>query len=117
MTDPKLFLLPCPFCWREARCIEYAGLFVAGCDACSIRTDTWTTSRGAVDAWNKRGPVDHNATGQTMRRFREDSGLSVKELAARVGWSAQYVSDIEHGRRSWTNEKMTRVLEALNKTR
>lgn len=41
-----------------------------------------------------------NNFGATVRTIRESNGISLRELARRLGWSAAYVSDIERGRRS-----------------
>lgn len=38
--------------------------------------------------------------GPTVREIREAAGISLRELARRLGWSAAYVSDIELGRRN-----------------
>lgn len=35
-----------------------------------------------------------------MREIRENAGISLRELARRLGWTPAYVSDIELGRRN-----------------
>ena len=41
---------------------------------------------------------DNAATGQLMREARKRAGLSVREMARRLGQSAPFVSDLELGR-------------------
>ena len=41
--------------------------------------------------------------GQEIRRLRESKGITLRELARRVGVSAPFLSDLEHGRRSTTH--------------
>jgi len=44
--------------------------------------------------------VKTNQFGAAVRTIREGNGITLRELARRLGWSAAYVSDIERGRRS-----------------
>jgi transcriptional regulator with XRE-family HTH domain len=39
--------------------------------------------------------------GQAIREAREKKGISLRELARRLDVSAPYISDVEHGRRSF----------------
>lgn len=41
--------------------------------------------------------------GGSLRRIREDAGLSLRELAARGGLSVPYLSDVELNRRRATD--------------
>jgi transcriptional regulator with XRE-family HTH domain len=45
-------------------------------------------------------PTINKQFGPTVRTIREAAGISLRELARRLGWSAAYVSDIELGRRN-----------------
>jgi len=56
---------------------------------------------------------DDRALGQHMRVRRERTGLSLRDMAKRCGWSAAYVSDLELGRRSWGPKQTKRYTEAL----
>jgi len=48
---------------------------------------------------------------EALRTIRQDSGLSLKKMAKRIGVSAPYLSDIELGRRGCPDY----VVEAYNK--
>ncbi len=50
--------------------------------------------------------VDHEATGKLMRKFRIEKGESLRSVAKRMGVSAPFLSDLELGRRHWTEEKV-----------
>lgn len=45
--------------------------------------------------------VDPVETGREMRALREAAGLSLREMARRMGYSVQYISDLERGQREW----------------
>lgn len=40
--------------------------------------------------------------GACLRALREHRGLSLREMARRLAWSATYLSDVERGRRAVT---------------
>ena len=48
--------------------------------------------------------IDHEATGQVWRERRKELKISLREAARRMGLSASFVSDLELGRRNWTEE-------------
>jgi predicted transcriptional regulator len=50
--------------------------------------------------------IDHAATGAAARKERIALGVSIREMAHRIGWSAAYLSDLEKGRRCWTDRKV-----------
>ena len=50
-----------------------------------------------------------------LRTHRERSGLSLREVARRMKFSAPFVSDVERGRRNCTIEFADAFMEALNK--
>ena len=56
---------------------------------------------------------DNAATGQLMREARKRSGLSVREMARRLGQSAPFVSDLELGRRGWDEERIEQWAKVL----
>lgn len=61
--------------------------------------------------------IDHAETGicnQTLRRMRR---LSLREVARRMGLSAPFVSDLERGRRNWTEDLDERYARALKRKR
>lgn len=57
--------------------------------------------------------IDHIKTGLRLRKLREKSGVSIREVARRLGIDNKYLSDMELGRRNWTEEKVERFLEAI----
>jgi predicted transcriptional regulator len=50
--------------------------------------------------------LDDRAIGQEMRRLREAAKVSLRGIAAKLGFSAAYVSDLELGNRHWTDDKI-----------
>lgn len=42
-----------------------------------------------------------------MRRLRQRWGVSLREMARRLDISAPYLSDLELGKREWTEEKIS----------
>lgn len=56
---------------------------------------------------------DHAATGARLRKRREKAKLSLREVARRMSLSAPYLSDLELGRRAWTEAKAKAFCRAL----
>lgn len=54
--------------------------------------------------------VDDARTGEVVRQERLKAGISLRTLASRVGWSPAYMSDLENGKRKWTQKKVDRVM-------
>jgi transcriptional regulator with XRE-family HTH domain len=50
--------------------------------------------------------------GEAVRFLREQRGLTLRELARRIGVSAPFLSDVEHNRRS--TEKLNELASALD---
>jgi len=48
--------------------------------------------------------IDHVATSALMRQGRLKSQISLREMARRLEYSAPFVSDLELGKRNWTEE-------------
>jgi predicted transcriptional regulator len=57
--------------------------------------------------------TDDKATGARMRAMREGRGLSGREVARRMGFSAAYVCDLELGRRIWSTKVIELYLTAI----
>ena len=53
------------------------------------------------------------AVGARMRKLRERAGLSLRELAARVGVSFTIVGDLERGQRKWSPERVAKFRRVL----
>ena len=54
--------------------------------------------------------------GENVRRLRLAAGLSQEELAERSGFSQQYLSDLERGRRNPTVVSVFELAQALETT-
>lgn len=57
--------------------------------------------------------VDNVSTGILMRAARENGGLSLREMARRLNYSAPFISDLELGRRNWTQEMVDKWASVL----
>lgn len=57
--------------------------------------------------------IDHKKTGERMRAYRTKCGVSLRELAGRMGFSAPYVSDLELGKRLWSEDRASKYIAAL----
>lgn len=55
--------------------------------------------------------------GGQLRREREDSGISLRHLAKRIGISAAYLSDLELGRRTMREAIAQRIDTAIQTER
>ena len=51
--------------------------------------------------------------GETIRTFREEAGLSLRELARKVNVSAPFLSDVELGRRFPKEETLQAIATVL----
>jgi transcriptional regulator with XRE-family HTH domain len=58
--------------------------------------------------------IDNIATGKMARIARENKNHSLRAIAKRLGFSASYLSDLELGRRNWTEEVARKFTEAIN---
>lgn len=61
--------------------------------------------------------MDPRSVGKEARAARLLAGFTLGEVAHLIGYSVPYVSDLEHGRRNWTNDLRARYLAALEKTK
>jgi transcriptional regulator with XRE-family HTH domain len=51
--------------------------------------------------------------GAKIRQNREARGMALRELARRLGLSAAYVSDLELGRRTASDETLQKIAKEL----
>lgn len=58
--------------------------------------------------------IDHQKAADSIREARKRSGMTQRELARRLGFSACYVSDLEKGRRNWTEDNFRKALEIVS---
>jgi transcriptional regulator with XRE-family HTH domain len=54
------------------------------------------------------------AVGQRIAAVRQRAGLSIRELADRIGWPRDTLVNYELGRRAITIEKLEQIAEALS---
>lgn len=57
--------------------------------------------------------IDHKATGEAVREFREQHKVSLREVARRLGISPAFLSDLERGRRNWTYELLDQWYDVI----
>lgn len=57
--------------------------------------------------------VDDAATGAKMRELRKKAKVSLRSVASLMGHSAAYVSDLELGRRGWSEERASAFSDAV----
>jgi len=57
--------------------------------------------------------TDNVATGMLAREIRERHQVSLRAVARELNLSAPYVSDLELGRRGWTEERCEQYRTAL----
>jgi transcriptional regulator with XRE-family HTH domain len=53
--------------------------------------------------------------GMKLKQYREQTGLSLTDFAARTGLSSSYLTEIEHGRKYPKAEKIARMADVLGK--
>lgn len=56
---------------------------------------------------------DDKDMGEEFRKMRIAKGLSLREISKLMGLSAQYICDLEHGRRIWSDGLQERYNKAL----
>ena len=57
--------------------------------------------------------TDNVATGVQARKARQKAGKSLRSVATALGHSAAYISDLELGRRAWSEPLLRRYEVAL----
>lgn len=57
--------------------------------------------------------IDHQSAGLWIWGYRKRAGLTLREVARRLGCSVAYLNDLEHGRRNWNEERLNKTLEAM----
>lgn len=61
-------------------------------------------------------PLWREALGARLRRVRQRRGDSLADVAGRAGMSAQYLSEVERGRKEPSSEMIAAVAGALETT-
>lgn len=68
-----------------------------------------------ISVTKKVDEIDDAATGAKIRKLREESGLSLRAVALEMAVSAPYLSDLELGRRGWSEERAQQCVDAIKK--
>jgi len=76
-----------------------------------MKADWWKAYLRKVEKWE----FDDRALGADRRRYREKFGIDLRTFAKAIGFSAPYVSDLELGRRRWSEQLIYRFEAALEK--
>jgi len=58
--------------------------------------------------------IDHKRTGEHWRAIRISRGITQRQLADAIGYRPSYISDLELGRRSWSNAAEHRFKSYFN---
>ena len=58
---------------------------------------------------------DYVAFGEQMAKKRQNAGLTLKQVSSRLRYSISYISDLEHGRKAWSEEMIANYLRSLQK--
>lgn len=77
-----------------------------------------SSSSGASSAAKTkvREPLLREALGMSLRAFRADKGVTLRELAAEARVSPGYISELERGRKEVSSELLGSVCIALDTT-
>ncbi len=77
-----------------------------------IEQDNW----GPCPRCNGSGiRLNDRFVGDLVRRRRQARGLTVAQVAAKMGFSAQYLGDLERGHRNcWTHALAEKCLQAID---
>jgi predicted transcriptional regulator len=59
--------------------------------------------------------VDDAQVGTHLRGIRTKAGISLRDMAKRLGCTPPYVSDLENGRRAWNQKRIDEFLQAVFK--
>jgi transcriptional regulator with XRE-family HTH domain len=57
--------------------------------------------------------VNHRELGQALRTLREGRKISLRKVAIRCKISVPYLSDLELGRRNWSEKRLASYLESI----
>ncbi|ROS75512.1 helix-turn-helix domain-containing protein [Cellulomonas sp. PhB143] len=72
----------------------------------------WTSARGE----DRQEPLWRHLLGERLRSLRHQRGETLDDVAIRAGVSAQYLSEIERGKKDPSSEMIAAVAGALDVT-
>ncbi|MEQ1762568.1 MAG: helix-turn-helix transcriptional regulator [Pyrinomonadaceae bacterium] len=55
----------------------------------------------------------HRSAGAWVKGMRKEQKLTLKVVSESLGWSIGYLSDLENGRKNWSDERFAKVLKVL----
>jgi transcriptional regulator with XRE-family HTH domain len=55
-----------------------------------------------------------NVVGSSIRKIRQNEGITQEDLALRSGLSQGYINQLEHGKRNYTQKSLELIAEALS---
>lgn len=58
--------------------------------------------------------IDNEATGKAIKKRRDLLSVLQGDLASRLGFSQGYMSDLERGKRNWTEELFEQAVQAID---
>lgn len=61
----------------------------------------------------KASVIHHERTGAAARKLRERKKISLRTVAKKMEISAPYLSDLERGFRTWTEDRCQQFTKAL----
>lgn len=73
-------------------------------------------STRSLERQTEREPLLREALGMSLRAFRADKNISLRELAGRARVSSGYISELERGRKEVSSELLASLCEALDTT-
>ncbi|WP_296144537.1 helix-turn-helix domain-containing protein [uncultured Corynebacterium sp.] len=83
----------------------------------TTRTEDGTRENSAKKTQTKvREPLLREALGMSLRAFRADKGVTLRELANEARVSPGYISELERGRKEVSSELLASVCIALDTT-
>lgn len=56
--------------------------------------------------------VDHVSLGLEMAQLRQGAKFTLAQLGRKMGFSISYLSDLEHGRKRWSDEMIENYRKA-----
>jgi transcriptional regulator with XRE-family HTH domain len=65
-------------------------------------------------ATTKKVIIDNLETGRRVRKERNSKGTSLRKLANLMGIQPAFLSDLELGRRNWTQDRFDLAMRILN---
>lgn len=61
--------------------------------------------------------IDQASTGYAARRHRESCRVSLRKTAKEMGVSASFLSDLENGKRNWTQTRVDQFKAAVERAK